>query len=267
MHSHLVTIKVCIKRGTHQGMKLDSLTLYKDGLECLDTESVKCRCTVKHNGVLLDHILEHIPHAGLQTLYHLLCCTDVVCGAVCHQFLHNEGLEQLDSHFLGETALIDLKLGTNHDNGTARIVNSLTQKVLTETSALTLKHIGKRLEVTVSGACNGTASSAVIDEGVNRLLKHSLFVADDYLGSSQIKESPESVVSVYDTTVQIVKVGGSKTSAVQLYHGTKIRRDHRDHVEDHPLGLVSGLDESLDSLQTLYNTGLLLAGGIVKFCL
>jgi hypothetical protein len=57
MHSHLVAVEVGVESGTYKRMKLDSLTFNKDGLESLDTESVKCRSTVQHNGMLMDDIL------------------------------------------------------------------------------------------------------------------------------------------------------------------------------------------------------------------
>ena len=58
--------------------------------------------------MLFDDIFQHIPYLGLQALYHLLCILDVVGGAVGNQLLHYEGLEQLDGHLLGQTALVDL---------------------------------------------------------------------------------------------------------------------------------------------------------------
>ena len=63
-----------------------------------------------------------------------------------HQALHNEGLEQLQSHLLGQTALIHLQFGADYDYRTAGVVNTLTQQVLTEAALLTLEHIRKALE-------------------------------------------------------------------------------------------------------------------------
>ena len=88
--------------------------------------------------MLFDYVLQHIPNLGLKALHHLLCIFDIVSGSVGHQLLHHEGLEQLDSHLLGKSALVNLKLGSNHDNGTSGIVHALAQKVLAETSLFTL---------------------------------------------------------------------------------------------------------------------------------
>ena len=88
--------------------------------------------------MLFDYILKYVPDLCLEALNHLLRVLDVVRGSVSNEFLHNERFEELDRHLLRETALIDLKFRSNDDNGTSGIVNSLTEKVLTETSLLTL---------------------------------------------------------------------------------------------------------------------------------
>ena len=88
-------------------------------------------------------LLEHIPYLGIETLYHLLCILYVVRCAVGHQLLHDEGLEELYSHLLGQSALPYLQLGAYDYNGTSRIVHTLTQQVLPEAAALTLEHVGK----------------------------------------------------------------------------------------------------------------------------
>ena len=138
MHSHLVSIEVGVERGTYQWMKLDCLTFYQDWLKCLNTKSVKRRGTVQHNWMLFDYILQYIPYFWLQRLNLLLCCLYVCSNTTCCQFFHYERLEQLDCHFLWKSTLINLQLRTNYDNGTSGIVNTLTKKVLTETSLLTL---------------------------------------------------------------------------------------------------------------------------------
>ena len=80
--------------------------------------------------MLFDNLFQHIPYLGLYlTLYHFLRALDIMGSAVLHQFLHYEGFEQLDSHFLRQTALVNLQFGTNHNNGTSGIVYTLSEKV------------------------------------------------------------------------------------------------------------------------------------------
>ena len=125
MDSHLVAVKVSVESRTHQRMQLDCLTLYQDRLKCLDTQSVQSRCTVQHDRMLFDNILQHIPYLRLQSLYHLLGILYIVGGSVGNQLLHNKGFKQLNGHFLWKTALVYLKFRSNHDNGTAGIVHTL----------------------------------------------------------------------------------------------------------------------------------------------
>ena len=73
----------------------------------------------------------------------------LLCSAVLNQLLHNEGLEQLECHFLRQTALVDLQVRAYDDNGTAGVVNALAEQVLTETALLALQHVGQGLERTV----------------------------------------------------------------------------------------------------------------------
>ena len=138
MHSHLVTVEVCVERSTYQRMQLNCLTFYQNRLERLNTKTVKRWCTVQHYRMLADNVLKDIPDLRLQLCYHKLCGLDVACNISCGQFLHNKRLKQLDCHLLRKTTLVNLKFRTNYDNGTTGIVNTLTKQVLTETSLLTL---------------------------------------------------------------------------------------------------------------------------------
>jgi hypothetical protein len=194
-------------------------------------------------------------HTSGRPLHHLLGGLDVVGGAVLHQLLHDEGLEQLQRHLLGQTALVHLQLGADHDDGTAGVVHALAQQVLAEAALLALEHIGKALERAVVGAGDRAAAAAVVDEGVHGLLQHTLFVAHDDVGRVELQQALEAVVAVDDAAVQVVQVGGGKAAAVQLHHGAQLGRDHRQHVHDHPLGLVAGDAEGLDHLQALDNPG------------
>ena len=57
MHSHLVPVKVCIERRARQRVKLNSLPLYKLGLESLDAQSVQGWRTVQQHWMSFKHIL------------------------------------------------------------------------------------------------------------------------------------------------------------------------------------------------------------------
>ena len=261
MDCHLVAVEVGVECGTNKRMKPYGSALDKHRLECLDTEAVKRGSTVEHDGVILDDYLKSIPHCGVGALDHLTGGFDVARDLGLDKALHNEGLEELESHLFGKTALIELEVRSDDDNRTAGVVDTLTEQVLSETSLLTFQHIRKGFKRPVVGAGNGSASSAVVDKGVNGLLKHSLLVPDDYLGGAELHKLCKTAVSVDNASVKVVKVGGGESAALELNHGADLRRDNRDNVEDHPLRSVAGLSEGFDDLKALERLCFLLAGG------
>ena len=264
MDCHLVAVEVGVEGGTGQGVQLQSTTVNQHGLESLNTQTVQGRCAVQHDGVILDDEVQCVPNLGDTLIHHFLGGLDVVGGAVLHQLLHDEGTEQLHSHFLGHAALVDLQLGADNDNASAGVVDTLTQQVLTETALLALQQVAEGLQCAVVGAGNSAAAAAVIDQSVHSLLQHALFVAHDDVGGVQLDQSLQTVVAVDDAAVQVVQVRGGKAAAIQLHHGAQFGGDDGQDVNDHPLGLVAGETEGVHHFQTLDDTGLLLAGGVLQ---
>ena len=262
MDCHLVTVEVGVECGTCQRVQLDGTALHQHRVESLNAQTVQGRCTVQQNGVALDHGLQAVPHFGLSALHHLAGGLDVVGNTLLHQILHDKGLEQLQSHFLGQTALIHLQLRADDDNRTTGVVNTLAQQVLTEAALLALQHIGKALQCAVVGAGDRTAAAAVVDQAVHCFLQHTLLVAHDDVGSAQLQQTAQTVVAVDHAAVQVVQVGGGKTAAVQLDHGAQVRRQNRQHIHDHPFRTVAGNAECLNYFQTLEDAHALLAGGL-----
>ncbi len=155
MDSHLVAVKVGVKGGAYQRMQLDGTAFGQDRLESLNAQSVQSRCTVQQYRMFLDYLFQNVPHRVGSTLYHALSTLNVSCFTAVYQTLHNEGFEQLQSHFLRQAALIHLQLRADDDNGTAGVVNTLAQQVLTETALLALEHIGQGLQGAVAGPVTG----------------------------------------------------------------------------------------------------------------
>ena len=160
-----------------------------------------------------------------------------------NKLFHNERLEKLYSHFFRKTALIYFKFGSYDDNRTSGIVDTFSEKVLTETSLFTFQHIRKRFKRSVSGTCNRSSSTAVIYKRVNSFLEHSLFISYNDVGSAKFKKSLKTIISVYYPSVKVIKVACCKSSAVKLNHRTYIGRNNRDSVKYHPLRLISGKSE------------------------
>ena len=144
------------------------------------------------------------------------------------------------------------QLGSDDDDGTSAVVDTLSEKVLSEAALLSLEHVGQGLEGSAVGALDGTALSlGVVQQRVHGFLKHSLLVPDDDVGSVQADEALESVVSVDDSSVQVVEVAGCEPSAVKLDHGSEIWRNDGDDREDHPFRAVVAVAEVLDDLDSL----------------
>ena len=263
VHSHLVAVEVGVEGGADERMQLDGLALDEHRLEGLDAQTVQGWCAVQQHRMVDDDLFQHVPHVAGTAIDGTLGGLDVGGILKLDQALHDEGLEQLQRHLLGQTALVHLQLRADDDNGTAGVVNTLAQQVLTEAALLALQQIGKALQCAVVGAGDGTAAAAIIDEAVNCFLQHTLLVAHDDVRSAQLQQAAQTVVAVDDAAVQVIQVGGGEAAAVQLDHGAQVRRQHGQHVHDHPLGAVAGNAESLDDFQTLQDTHLLLAGGLL----
>jgi hypothetical protein len=62
---------------------------------------------------------------------------------------------------------------------------------------------------------------------IDRLLQHSFFITYNHFRSIQVYKLLQPVIPVDDSTVGVVEVRRGKTSAIQLDHGAKVRRQYR----------------------------------------
>ena len=90
------------------------------------------------------------------------------------------------------------------------------------------------------------------------------FVADNDIRRIELDEALEAVVAVDNAAVEVIEVGRCETTAVELDHRADVRRDDRQDIHDHPLGLVAGGAEGLGDLEPLDDAQLLLAAGVDK---
>ena len=259
---HLVAVEVRVEGGADERMDLDRLTFNQHGLEGLDAKTVQGRGAVEQDRVILDDLFEDVPDDGLLHLDHLFGLLDGRAVACLLEPVIDEGLEEFERHLLGETALVQLQLGADDDDRTAGVVDALAEQVLTEAALLALEGVGERLERTVVGATKHAATAAVVEQRIDGLLEHALLVADDDLRRMQVHQLFEPVVAVDHAAIQVVEIGRGEAAAVERNQRAKFRRDHGDHVEDHPLRQVVGLLEGLDDLQTLRILELLLERGL-----
>ena len=81
--------------------------------------------------------------------------------------------------FFGKPALVQLEFRADDDHRPSRVVDALAEQVLAEPALLALDHVGERLQRAVGRPEHGPLAAVVVEEGVDRLLEHPLFVADD----------------------------------------------------------------------------------------
>src|SRR5215204_3914667 len=235
-----------VLRGEHEDA---GLGLHEHGLERLDAEAVERRRAVQEHRVLLDDVLQDVPNLGTEPFDHLLGAADVRRQGPINEDLHHERLEELDGHQAWEAALVHLQARADHDDRPAGVVHALAEQVLTESALLALEHVGETLERAVTRTRHSTASSPVIEEGVDGLLEHPLLVVHDHVGSAEVEQATKPVIPVYDPAVEIVQVGGGETAAVELDHRAEVRWQHRDGLHDHPLRSVAAHAEGVDDLE------------------
>ena len=251
MHSHLVTVKVGVESRTNQWMQLDGLAFDQDGLKRLDAQTVQRRRTVQHDRVFFDHLFEDVPNHGCARFDFFLGSLDGGRNTHSFQARKDERLEQLQSHQFRQAALVQLERWTHRNHGTTGVIHALAQQVLAETTRLTLDHVGQGLQSTLVGTRHGLAATAIVQQAVHGFLQHALFVARNDLRCLQLQQAAQTAVAVDHTTVQIVQVGGREAATVQWHQRTQIRRQHRQHVQHHPLRLDAGFLERFQDLQTL----------------
>ena len=267
---HLVAVEVGVERRADERVDLQGLALDEHRLEGLDAEAVQRRRTVQQHRVLLDDVLEDVPHLRAATLDHALGGLDVLRQLEVDEALHDERLEQLERHQLRQTALVQLQRRAGDDDRTAGVVDALAEQVLTEPALLALEHVGQRLQRAVARPGDRTAAAAVVEQRVDGLLQHALLVVDDDLRRAEVEQPLQAVVAVDHAAVQVVEVGGGEAATVELDHRAQLRRDHRHDVEDHRLRVVEPAAvlvapvERGDDLEAL--DGLLLALALTAAC-
>ena len=258
---HLIAVKVGVEPLAYQGVDADGISLDQHRLERLDAHAVQRRRPVQQDGVVADDLFEDVPDFFTATFEHLLGRLDRVGVTQLFQAPDDEGLKQLEGDLLGQPALVQLQVRADDDHRPGRVVDALAQQVFAEPALLALDHVGQRLQGAVGASQDRPLAAVVIEQGVDGLLQHPLFVADDHLGRVQVDQLLEPVVAIDDAPVEVVQVAGCEVARIQQDQGTKVRRNDRDTLEHHPLGPVVAVAQRLDDLEPLGQVlDLLLAG-------
>ena len=218
------------------------------------------RRTVEQYGVTAHYKLEDIPNNGVLTIDDALGTLDGLNNTALNEATNDKGFIEFGSHELGQTALAHIEFGTYHDDRTCRVVNTLTEEVLTEAALLALKRVTERLERAIGLALDRGALAGVVEETVNSFLKHAFLITQDNLRGLDFYEAAKAVVANEDATIEVVEVGCGETATIQRHKGTEVGRRDRQHLHDHPLGTVDGTTraESLNYLKALEGLSLAL---------
>ena len=245
-------------------MELDGLSLDHLGLERLDTQTVQCGGTVKQYGVTLHYIFQDIPDDGVSSVNNFLGALYGLHDSALNQFADYKRLVKFCSHEFRQTTLAHLQLGTNNDNRTGRIVYTLTEKVLTETSLFTLEGVRERLQRTVGVGLHCTALAAVVKQAIHSFLKHALFITQNYFRCLDFHQSLQTIIADNYSTIKIIQVAGCETTAIKSNQRTQFGWNNRQNTHDHPLWLVAftAVAEAFHYLQTLQRFSLALLCGI-----
>ena len=263
VHGHLVTVEVGVERRTSQRVQLHGLALDQFGLEGLDTQTVQRRGTVHQHRMPLDDVLQNTPDNGVFPVDDLLGRFHRLDDTALDEFADYERLVEFGRHILRNTHLVHLQFRTDDDDRTGRIIDTLTQQVLTEATLLALERVGQRLEGTVAFVLHGVALARVVEQRIDRLLQHTFLVAQNHLRSLDLDQTLQTVVTDDDATVEVVQIRRSETSAVQRHQRAQLGRNHRQHLQHHPLGFVPAFrsTEHLDHIQAFERLALALLRG------
>ena len=162
-----------------------------------------------------DDLFEDIPNFVIFSFEHFLCGLDRVGMPEVFELSDDERLVEFQSDLLGQSALVETQTRSDDDHRAGRVVDAFSEKVLAEPTLLALDHVGQGLQRSVAASENRPLASSVVKQSIDRLLKHSFFVADDDFRRVEIDQLAQSVVAVDDPSVQIVEVGGCKVPAVE----------------------------------------------------
>ena len=139
--SHLVAVKVGIESRADQGVNLDGAAINEYRFKGLDAEPVQGGRPVQPYRPLFDNFLQYVIYLRLGPFHQPPGTLDIGSQTLCHQVVHDKGLEQLQSHPPGQAALVEFEFRADHDDGAPAIVNPLAEQVLADAPLFTTEHI------------------------------------------------------------------------------------------------------------------------------
>ena len=74
--------------------------------------------------------------------------------------------------------------------------------------------------------------SVIINQRIDSFLEHTHFVVDNNFRSIKIKKFLETIITVDHTTIEVIKIGGSKATARERDHWTEVWWNNWNHSKD-----------------------------------
>ena len=220
VHRHLIAVEVRIVGRTNQRMNPNGIPFDQLRFESLHRQTMEGRRTIQEHRMFPRHFIQGVPDDRFFALNHLLGRAHGVHLSQLFQTPNNERFEKNQSHFLGQSALVQLELWTDHDDGTARIIHPLAKQVHSETTGLALQHVGKGFERTIPCSRYRTTVPTIIHQGIDRLLQHPLFITNDDFGSLQLKQITQPVIPIDHPAIKIIQIGSRKPTTFQRHQRT-----------------------------------------------
>ncbi len=251
VNGHLVPVKVGVKRGADQRMQLDRLAFDQDRFKGLNAKAVQRWRPVQHDRVFADHRVQNVPNLAPFFFHQLLGLFDGGRNSQLVEPCIDKRLEQLQGHFLWQTALMQQQFRPDHDYRTSGIVHAFPEQVLTEPALFPLQHIRQGFQRPLVGPGNHPATPTVVKQSINRFLQHAFFVPHNNVRRPQFHQPLQAVVPVDHPTIQIIQVGSGEPPAIQRHQRAQLWRDNRQHVQDHPFGFIAGFQKPFNHLQAL----------------
>src|SRR6056297_105933 len=130
-------------------MESNSLVFNQYRLIRLYTQPVQCWCTVQHNRVTVNYIFKDFPNYLIATINYFFRTFNRLDITSFNKPTNYKRLIQFNSHLFWKTTFMHLKVGANYNYGTTGVVNTLSKKVLTESTTFTFQHITERFQRTI----------------------------------------------------------------------------------------------------------------------
>lgn len=141
MDGHLVSVEVCIEGCADERMELDGFSFYEYGFEGLDAEPVQSRRAVEHYGVFPHDFVQGVPDFRGFPFHEFFGGFYGGNQSFLFQPVIDKGLEEFQSHFFWQTALVQTQVGSCGDDGTTAIVHPFAQQVLAEASLFSFQSV------------------------------------------------------------------------------------------------------------------------------